>query len=277
MSDTGIPDGGQEPEVDPIDGGDIDSGELQTTEDEQQPSRQYVEVDDPDNRFVRLRVDGADVEVPFSEALRGYSRNEDYTRKSQETAQLRQQAEMGLRLQEALAANPSLTLKLLQEQFAQAPQPEPTPPPEFDDPLEKALHEERQARIALEDRITAREADQQLERTIGNLRTEFGASDEDVRSVINVAMQNNLGIEALPMIYKTMAYDRIAATMRAHAAQQAAEQAETQRKQTAAQRAGQLITSTTGGNGQNLTSTPDPAGRMSLREAIDAAYEQSLR
>lgn len=276
MSDTGAPAGDQAPDADPVVDGDIDTGEQAEDAAPEQPPRQYVEVDDPDNRFVRIRIDGQDVEVPYNEALKGYSRTEDYTRKTQEVSAMRQQAEMGLRLQEALAANPRLTLQLLNEQF-DPKQPEAPAPPEFDDPLEQKLHEERQARLALEERITAREADQQLERAIGGLRTEFGASEEDVRSVINVAMQQNLGIEALPMIYKTMAYDRIAATMRAHAAQQTQEREETQRRQGAAQQAGRLVTDSTGGNGRDLTNTRDPGGRMSLREAIEAAMEQPSR
>ena len=277
MSDTGAPDGGLAPEVDPAPVGDIDQGEQQIVDADEQPPRQYLEVEDPDTRYVRIRVDGEEVEVPFSEALRGYSREADYTRKTQETAQLRAQAEMGIRLQEALQANPQLTLKLLQEQFVPAQQPEAPAAPEFDDPLEQKLYEERQARIALEDRIAAREADQQLERTIAGLRTEFGASDDDVRAAINTAMQLNLGIEALPMVYKTQAFDRIAATMRAHAEQQRAAAAETERRQSSARQASQLVTDTTGGNGQSLTAQQNSGGRMSLREAIDAAWEASGR
>lgn len=278
MSDTGAPDGGLAPDVDPVEqDGDVNQGVEQIEDAAEPPPRQYVEVDDPDTRYVRLRVDGEDVEVPLSEALRGYSREADYTRKTQETAQLRQQAEMGIRLQEALQSNPQLTLRLLQEQFAPPQQPQQQAAPQFDDPLEQKLYEEQQARMALEERIAAREADQQLERTIAGLRSEYGASEDDVRAAINTAMQLNLGIEALPMVYKTMAFDRIAATMRAHAAQQAQQQAETQRRQSAAQQAGQLVTASPGGNGQILADRPDPGGRMSLRDAINAAWESSGR
>ena len=72
----------------------------------EEPPRQYVEIDDPDNRYVRVKVDGEDVEVPFSEVMKGYSREADYTRKAQAVAQQRQEAEYGISLQRALAGEP---------------------------------------------------------------------------------------------------------------------------------------------------------------------------
>jgi hypothetical protein len=273
-------------EVEPLDGAgtEVDPGTYdgdiapagEVFEDEggdQSPARQYVEVDDPDQRYVRVKVDGEDVEVPFSEAVRGYSREADYTRKAQLVAQQRQEAELGLRIQQALAADPQATIRLLTERYAaqtQAPQPEP----EFDDPLERQLHEERQARQSLEERINQREADEQLSRTVGDLRSQFGASDEDIRAAVQLAYQSNLGIEALPMVYKTMAFDRIQANVKAYQAQQAAKAAEDARRTSAKQAAGGLVS-----NGQtgatNLTDLANTGAPMSLRESIEAAFEQA--
>ena len=81
----------------------------------QEPSRQYVEIDDPDNRWDRVKVDGEELEVPYSELKRGYSREADYTRKTQALAQQRQEAEYGINLQRALEANPEMTLRILAE------------------------------------------------------------------------------------------------------------------------------------------------------------------
>ena len=183
-------------EADPGYDGDIaPAGEVFEGQGEDEaPARQYLEVDDPDNRWVRTKVDGEEVEVPFSEFQRGYSREADYTRKTQALAQQRQEAEFGLRLQAALAADPQATIKLLAERYGsqqQAQQPEP----EFDDPLERQLYEERQARMSLEERINQRETDEQLGRTIEGLRTQYGATDEDLRVVVTTAQQQNLGIE----------------------------------------------------------------------------------
>jgi len=261
-------------EADPGYDGDIaPAGEVFEGQGEDEaPARQYLEVDDPDNRWVRTKVDGEEVEVPFSEFQRGYSREADYTRKTQALAQQRQEAEFGLRLQAALAADPQATIKLLAERYGsqqQAQQPEP----EFDDPLERQLYEERQARMSLEERINQRETDEQLGRTIEGLRTQYGATDEDLRVVVTTAQQQNLGIEALPMIYKMMAFDRIQASVQAYQAQQAAEAEKQQRRVAAKTAAGQVISNGQGAG--NLTDRASTGAPMSLRESIEAAFEQA--
>ena len=261
-------------EADPGYDGDIaPAGEVFEGQGEDEaPARQYLEVDDPDNRWVRTKVDGEEVEVPYSEFQRGYSREADYTRKTQALAQQRQEAEFGLRLQAALAADPQATIKLLAERYGsqqQAQQPEP----EFDDPLERQLYEERQARMSLEERINQRETDEQLGRTIEGLRTQYGATDEDLRVVVTTAQQQNLGIEALPMIYKMMAFDRIQASVQAYQAQQAAEAEKQQRRVAAKTAAGQVISNGQGAG--NLTDRASTGAPMSLRESIEAAFEQA--
>jgi hypothetical protein len=90
---------------------------------------------------------------------------------------------------------------------------------------------------------------------------------------VQLASQNNLGIEALPMVYKTMAFDRIQANVKAYQAQEAAKAAENARRTQAKQAAGQVVS-----NGQtgatNLTDRANTGAPMSLRESIEAAFEQ---
>jgi hypothetical protein len=245
---------------------------------EQEPVRQYVEVDDPDNRFVRVRVDNEDVEVPFSEALRGYSRESHFTRNMQQLAQERQDAEFGLRLQQALEANPDVTLQILAQQHGyNLVPPQQAPPPaddEYADPLEREIVQERQARQALEERFAQKEADEQLSYAVAGLRSQFNLSNEDLASVVQTAYQMGLGVEALPMIYKTMQFDRIDARVRASRAEQARKQQETQRRQQAATQATAIVGSGRG-SANGLTPQVDSGGRMTLREAIEAAYEQA--
>jgi hypothetical protein len=260
--------------ADPATGGEIDES-TQQVEATPEPDRQYVEVDDPDNRFVRVKVAGEDTEIPFSEALKGYSREADYTRKAQEVAKQREQAEFGLRLQQALESNPALTLQILSQQygFDQGPAPQaPTPEPEadFTDPLERALHEERQAREALEQRFMAREADQALEVAIGDLRGRYNATDDDIREVIGTAYRMQAGVETLPMIYESMAFQRLNARVQ----QQLAQQQEEQQRVAAKQQASQIITNGAGASSNGLTNVVDPNRTMSIREAAVAAMEQ---
>ena len=242
------------------------------------PARQYVEVDDPDNRYVRVKVDGEDTEVPFSEAVRGYSRTEDYTRKTQEIARQREEAEFGMRLQQALQANPQTTLQILAQNYGlNLSQPEQQPPPAaptFDDPLEEQIYYERQARLSLEDRLAQRDADAELDRAVTGMRQQFNLNDEDLRAVVNIAYQNQWGPETFPHIWKSMAYDRIAAQVKAQRDAAAAAEQSTQQRQQAAAAASQIVSNGTGG-ANGLTNQVDPADRhMSIREAIELAMDQ---
>jgi hypothetical protein len=246
------------------------------------PARQYVEIDDPDNRYERVKVDGEELEVPYSELKRGYSREADYTRKTQALAQQRQEAEYGINLQRALEANPEMTLRILAERhgiaFAQqvANNMQVEEEPEYLDPLERQIAEERRAREGLEQRLAQREEDERLEKAVTGLRQQFNLNDEDLQEVIGVAYRNGYGIEALPMIYKTMAYDRLSARVAAARAAEEAKQAETSRRTAAKSQAGQVVSNgSSGANG--ITNQVDAGGRMTLREAIEAAFEQAER
>src|SRR4030095_1693507 len=77
------------------------SGDGQTTETEPE-YREYLDPTEYADRYVPVKVGGETLEVPLREALDGYSRTADYTRKTQELAQQRQQAEYALTLQRAL-------------------------------------------------------------------------------------------------------------------------------------------------------------------------------
>lgn len=240
--------------------------------------RQYVEVDDPDNRWVRTKINGEDVEVPYSEAIRGYSRTEDYTRKTTEAARMREEADYGLRLQQALESNPELTLQILAQQhglsLAQQQAAAAEAEPEFDDPLEKALHTERQAREALEQRISQREADQALELAVNGLRSEFNASDDDIREVIGTAYKTGVPIEMLPMIYQANAFQKLTARVQAVRAQQAEAAAKEQQRTVAKAEASSIISNGSGTSTGGLTSVVDPNGRMTIREAALAALAE---
>jgi len=175
-----------------------------------------------------------------------------------------------------------MTLQLLAEQHgmslaeARAAQAAAEPEMEFADPLEKMVHEERQARLALEQRIAQRDVDEQLERAVHGLRTAFNANDDDVRATIQTALQMNLGVEALPMVYKTIAYDRFQQTLAAHRAQQAAQEAETQRRTQAKASASNIVSNGQGG-GNGLTNRLSTDRNMSIREALEAAFDEAER
>lgn len=60
-----------------------------------------------------VKIDGKEAKVTLDEALKGYMRNEDYTRKTQSVATQRQELAQMQQLADALESNPQRTLTLL--------------------------------------------------------------------------------------------------------------------------------------------------------------------
>ena len=281
--DTGPYDSG--PEIDL--GGAAEDGQP-TDQSAYEEPRSYLDIDDDvANRYVRVKVDGQDVEVPLQEALQGYSRTADYTRKTQELATQRQQNEYALAVQRALQAQPAETLRLLSRQYGvnlEAPAQSPPPPagweqPSYDDgddaftdPLEWRINQQQRMIDQLSLAEQQREADRQLQMAIGGLQRRYQADDSIVREVIGVALQSGMGPASFEMIYKNIAYDR---DQQARAAAMAERQAQEAQREAAKTRGQQLIGNGGSANGANA-STPGgtPDGRMSIHEAYDAALKQ---
>jgi hypothetical protein len=249
------------------------------------PPREYLELDDTTaSKYVRVKVDGEEIEVPVSEALQGYQRQSDYTRKTQEAAALREQAHEALRLQQAFNADAGLTVQVLArnagvsvEEFlgmtpreqAAAAQPAED---EYVDPLERAIAQERQERIALQERLDQRDADEYLRSQVNGLKQAYQIGDEEVRAVIQQAMQMGVGPEAFPMIYQSQAFLRLQAQNRAQQEAAASQQADDTRRRAAAAASAGVVG--TGSGATNLTTAPPADVHMTPREAVLSAFEQ---
>lgn len=277
--------------VAPVDGAEAEAaGPPGATEAEAQPETQpepeYLEVDDDLSRkHVRITVDGEEVAVPFSELTQGYSRQADYTRKTQDLARQRQEAEEAIQVAQALRANPGLTVQILAqregmsvEQFLNLPAAQQNAvaqqavqEDQYAEPLERALAEERQAREALEARIAQREADEELRSVVTGLKTQYQASDEDVRAAINVAMRANLPPQMLPMIHQSLAYQKLQTQQGVRQEATTQQQVDEQARRAAAAAAGQVVGTGTGATGTTAQVASD--GRMSLSDAIAAAVD----
>lgn len=128
-----------EPEGEELEGDESDEGE-ESGQDDEQP------------RF-RVKVDGEEMDVTLDELTKGYSRQADYTRKTQATAEVRRQAEA---VQQAAAQRAQEYAAALQqvEQFLSGTQGEPDwdalrreNPDEFAATF--AAHQVQQQRVAL--------------------------------------------------------------------------------------------------------------------------------
>jgi hypothetical protein len=189
---------------------------------EETTSYEYVDPSAFDGKYVKVKVDGADVDVPFNEAIQGYQRQADYTRKTQELAAQREQLGYAQTLQQALETDPQGTIDLLTRHYGVATanqmvadaQNEPQVP-EFDDPLEKRIWETEQ-RIQ---QYEQERANQQLQSEISRLQSTY--EDFDPKEVVRVALRNNT--TDLEGTYKMLAFDRLRAA-RANAPEVLAEQ-----------------------------------------------------
>jgi hypothetical protein len=271
----------------PVEGGPAESGQTEySPEQSETPSTpaapEYLELDDSiANRHVKVKVDGEEISVPLSEALQGYQRQAAFTRHSQELAEQRREHEDALRLHQAMTQNPGLTIQILanraqmsvEDYLGLTPQQQrdavADQEPEFDDPLERELHVERRAREALEQRFAQREADEQLGRAVYGLQQQYGLNQDQVRAVVGQTMQMGLGIDYLPMVYQSMAFQ---AMQQAQAEQQAQQQQTEAQRQAAAAQASAVVGNGTGVNGGSRT--PANPSYSTYREAITAAYDE---
>jgi len=236
------------------------------------------------NRYVRVKVDGQDEEVPLREALSGYSRTADYTRKTQELAQQRQQAEYALTLERALQSQPAETLRILAQQYGvdfgqqAAPSRESSYEDEDDnpyaDPTERRIAQLERQNQTLAQQWEERQANEHLRTTVGQLQQRYQLSQDDVREVVSSALERGMGPDSFEMIWKNIAFDRAMTVQQQHAARQAAAN---QQRQAAGQNAQQLIGN--GGSATRAGTSPAPAnaGPMTIAEAFEQAERELSR
>ena len=73
----------------------------------------YLETENYANHVVRVKLDGEELQVPLSEALAGYQRQADYTRKTQELAEQRNQMQYAATIQTVWSVTPKRLLTYL--------------------------------------------------------------------------------------------------------------------------------------------------------------------
>lgn len=183
-----------------IDGQVEESNEvLETTAEEEFDLFDYTQF--ADNK-VKLQVNGEEVVVPLAEALAGYQRQADYTRKTQELSEQRRQYQFGAALQEALQNDPNGTIALLTDHYGLGQQAASEEEDLYADPVEKQFRQ-------LEKRIQAFEqqkAMDELERKLESLQNRYG-DDFDANEVVSKALA--IGSTDLEAVYKQIAFDKI--------------------------------------------------------------------
>jgi hypothetical protein len=184
----------------PIVDGQVDANS-ETGEALEAEPKEYFVWDEYADKPVKLIVDGEEIEVPLAEALTGYQRQSDYTRKTQELAEQRRQVQFAAALQEALQNDPASTVELLSQHYGVNKQPT-SEEDEFLDPVEKQYRQ-------LETRIQAFEQEKamrELENQIESLSRRYGELFDANEVVAKALATGSTNLEAT---YKQIAFDRL--------------------------------------------------------------------
>ena len=165
-------------------------------------AKDYFAWDEYADRNVKLNVAGEEVEVPLKEALAGYQRQADYTRKTQELSEQRKQVQFGTALQEALQNNPGDTLELLKQHYGLNEQQISAEDELLLDPVEKQYRQLETRMKAFEQEKAVRD----LEKTVGSLSRKYGDAFDADEIIAKALATGNSNLEA---VYKQTAFDRI--------------------------------------------------------------------
>jgi archaellum component FlaC len=183
------------------------------------PDTPVLSVEEYSDYRVPVKLDGEELQVPLSEAIAGYQRQADYTRKTQELSQQRQQFEFATALEAALQRDPAATIDMLSRHYGlsrQAVTDMVDNGESFEDldPVE-ARYRELDNRIASFEEYQSK---QQVEAEVARLQAKY--QDFNVQEVVTAALRT--GSTDLEGTYKQIAFDRMVS--RQNAERQVAEQ-----------------------------------------------------
>lgn len=246
-------------------------GQVEETDgsDETSVEEQLLDISQYTGYKVPVKVDGEEVLVPIEEVAAGYSRQADYTRKTQELAQQRAELQWANALKGALDNDPQGTLQLLSQHYgivSSAPtQQQPDDPFDFDrswqdEPAVDPRYASLEQRLA---RFEQEQANQALTSEITRLVGKYG-EDFDPQEVVSNAVR--LGSNDLEAVYKQTAFDRVLTK----AQQAAARAAQLEAQRTAKQAAGLV----SGGESARGGGSSDGPAIRSITDAWNAAKRE---
>ncbi|NBW08693.1 MAG: hypothetical protein EBR82_11770 [Caulobacteraceae bacterium] len=214
----------------------------------------YTEIAD---KVIKLQVDGEEVIVPVKEALAGYQRQADYTRKTQELSEQRKQVQFAATLAESLQKDPAGTLQALQQHYGvKTPIQDQQVEEEYLDPAEKQLRDLEQ-RIAT---FEQQKAMDDLAKTIDSLQSKYG---EDFNADEVVAKALATGSTDLEAVFKQISFDKVYSKASEASRKLAEEQARVDAKRSASV--------VSGGSANKNTVAPKTAKPTSVFEAFEQA------
>lgn len=202
-----------------------------------------------------FEVEGS--QITLDEARNGYLRQSDYTKKTQELAEMRQRLADAEAITEALRSDPASTLKALSDAFGVGMDIQESDPFMELDPDEQRI-------VILEQKIAAQEqaaTQAAIEAELNSMRGQYGDFDES--ALFAHAIKG--GFPNLRAAYADMNFN----SLQARLAEVEAKKAEEQKRIAAKRQAAQTVH-----NGASRSGSVDPSGNQgfgSLREAYLAA------
>ena len=187
--------------------------EAEDTSGESEEELPFLDIDQFKDQYVKIKVDGEELTVPLSEAVAGYQRQADYTRKTQGLAQQKNELQWASAIKGALENDPQATIELLASKFGvrlPAAQPKQADDDPFaglwdDDPSPSAdpKYADIEARLRA---FEEERAQQRLEQTIANLSQKYG-DEFDAREVVAAALAS--GSTDLEATFKQIKFDKV--------------------------------------------------------------------
>ena len=191
-------------------GGDTEVEAVETAEPD------VLDVNEFGDRMVTVVVDGEEQRVPLKEAVSGYQRQADYTRKTQELAQARA-------LKQLFDADPRKALQTLAIQFdmdlgqaGRESRPEPSPSEQSGEPVDPEL---AYLRSQVEE-LSAWQTEQLMDRTLQGLSQKYGEHYDEQELLIAAQQAGIQHPSQLEDVFRSMMFDKFYAE--ATAKQQAA-------------------------------------------------------
>jgi len=221
----------------------------------------YFAWDEYADKSVKLNVAGEEVDVPLKEALAGYQRQADYTRKTQELSEQRKQVQFGSALQEALQNDPKSTLELLKQHYGLEEQ-QSSEDELLLDPVEKQYRQLESRMKAFEQEKAMRD----LEKTVESLSRKYGDAFDADEVIAKALATGNSNLEA---VYKQTAFDRIF-EQNVTANQVKAKKAEDEKLIVQAKRDATVVSKGASAKSADVSSKPV----TTLREAFELAKKQ---
>lgn len=239
------------------------------------------------DHVVKVKVNGEELDVPVTDLVSGYSRTADYTRKTQELAQQREQIAFWQQVDQAMRTNPDLTLQYLQRTYGvDSPQASGQSSQQSyldddwgyeaqPDPVQRELQELKSMVMPAIQYQQQQQADAHLQRTVAGLSARYG-NDFNPTEVIQEAL--NRGVydpTALEYVYKDMMFDQLRAKAAAATTFQGQAAANDAQRRAAAANAANVIGA--GGSARGVSvgaAPPQPRGRLSVRQAFELAKRE---